>query len=202
MICAALTGWRGDDPSPWQCPMPAETIVAWGASYLRREDGLDAAFADLSRQGLFHQVLYPIFAAPVYYCSYDSVFVDELPTTIGDWIAGVTISELKEFWDAEFDENGDEFGATWIYWGLCAGQGSQSGSAGNGPCLGPGCCCFTGDKDECHWELPFADVPRTGWPDMRFLHFLADDRLSEERLAQTLRAWRVQTPELPWPPDE
>jgi len=89
LICAAVTGWRGDDPNPWHCPMPAEAIIAWGASYLRREDGLDAAFADLSGEGLFQQVLYPIFAVPVYYCNYDSRFLDELPTSINDWIVCV-----------------------------------------------------------------------------------------------------------------
>ncbi|HUQ92783.1 MAG TPA: hypothetical protein VM120_13970 [Bryobacteraceae bacterium] len=101
LVCAALTGWRGDGPCPWQSPMAKGDIIAWAASYLGGEEGLAAAFADLAREGLFHQVLYSVFAAPVYYCSYDGRFVDELPGNIAVWITGATISDLKDFWSAE-----------------------------------------------------------------------------------------------------
>ena len=52
---------------------------------------------------------------------------------VQDWIAGQTVPELKEFWEAEFLENSDEFAEGWVYWGKCAGQGSQSGGAASGP---------------------------------------------------------------------
>jgi len=182
--------------------MPEQDILAWAASHAGSDDGLAEAFATLAREGLFHRVLYPVFAVPAYYCSYDDRFLDELPENIGDWIPGTTIPTLKESWEAEFLESSDEFAETWIYWGLCNGQGSQSGSSGQGPCLGPSCSWFTDGNERCNWGLPFADVPRDGWPNMRFLHILADERLSEESLTQALRAWRVRSPQLPWPPEE
>jgi hypothetical protein len=174
-------------------------IIAWAASYLGGEEGLAAAFADLAREGLFHRVLYSIFAVPVYYCSYDERFVDELPANIGAWITGATIFDLKAFWSAEFDENGDAFAGTWIYWGLCAGQGSQSGGSPTGPCRGPGCAWFIDGSQECNWGLQFADVPRTGWPDTSFLAASTKNVADEDRIEQSLAAWRKVAPELPWP---
>ena len=179
--------------------MPAQDIIAWAASYLGGEEGLAAAFADLTSQGLFHQVLYPIFNVPVYYCSYDERFLEELPLNIDAWIKGASLSDLKDFWSAEFDKNGDEFAETWIYWGLCAGQGSQSSSSPTGPCLGPGCSWFIDGSSQCNWELRFADVPRTGWPDTEFLSAIVDKIPEDGTITRALAEWQKRAPELNWP---
>ncbi len=199
LVCAALTGWRGDDPNAWQCPMPERDILAWAGSYLGNEEGLVAAHADLVSEGLFHQVLYPIFRVPVYYCSYDERFLEELPTNIEAWIKGASIPQLKEFWNDEFAKNSDEFAEAWIYWGLCTGQGSQSSSSRTGPCLGPGCSWFIDGKAHCNWNLDFADVARTGWPDTTFLSAIADEVPDEGTITRSLTQWRNRAPELAWP---
>lgn len=199
LICAAVTGWRGDAFSPWQSPMPEADIVAWGASYLRTEDGLPEAFAALVREGLFRRVLYPIFGVPVYYCSYEEWFLDELPTPVEEVMAGGnSITDLKDLWSGQVEENDAEYGTAWRYWGVCAGQGSQSGGSGWGPCLGPGCYWFIDGKPKCNWELPFIEAPRTGFPDTRFLHALQPIP-DEDTVNNALKIWRERAPELPWP---
>jgi hypothetical protein len=170
LICAALTGWKGDQPCPWQSPASEETITAWAASYGSTTHELSAAFRALVEEGLFFRVLYPIFAVPVYYCCYAAECIDELPANVDDLITGAeSIATLKAFWQTAADENNKEYGPGWMCWGLCDGQGSQTGSSPTGACVGPGCVWFADGSAACHWELPFADIARTGWPDTRFL---------------------------------
>ena len=80
LICAAVTGWKGDLPSSWPCPQNAETILAWGKSYLptASDEDLASAFQDLQEEGLFYLILYPVFEKRYYYCSLSIRFLEEL----------------------------------------------------------------------------------------------------------------------------
>jgi hypothetical protein len=199
LICAALTGWKGDGVSPWPCPQTEDTIVAWAASYLGSKNGPQEVFAVLVEEGLFFRVLYPIFAVPVYYCSYAVEFLDQLPETAGEIIAGAnSIDDLIGFWEAEFNENNEEYGPAWTCWGLCAGQGGEGDGATIGPCLGPGCYWFTDDKAKCQWELHFADVARTGWPNTVFLSGPGPTG-NVSAVRQCMEGLQQAAPDFPWP---
>lgn len=108
-----------------------------------------------------------MFAVPVFYCSYNERFLVELP--VGFSFSRHDATELVAFWDRTRAENNREFGQAWTYWGMCFGQGSQSGGSPDTVCLGPGCSWFIDGAKECQWQLAFADLPRTGWPDTTVL---------------------------------
>lgn len=203
IICAALTGSKGDAPNPWSSPTPEDTIIAWAASYRANENGLADAFAALVGEGLFFRVLYPIFAVPVYFCSYAIDFLDELPANIDELIAGSeSIAVLKARWKDEFEENTNEYGPAWMCWGVCHGQGDVNGNSGidvtDGPCLGPTCYWFTSEDASCEWDLPFANVERTGWPDTTFLVGIGPPT-NVSATHRCLVALQQAAPEFPWP---
>lgn len=181
LICAALAGGAGNPPSSWHCPVSRDTILAWANSYLPSGDAtqLDAAFELLVRDKLFKRVCYPIFAKPQYYCAYWSDFIDELPANIDEYVAPQepgTVSDhssLKNLWDYLFEKFSEESGVAWMYWGLCAGQGSEGPSdAPWGPCLGPSCCCFEAGELSCNHEIEFVEQHHEDLPDMSFLDYL------------------------------
>jgi hypothetical protein len=203
VICAALTGSRGGPLGIWLSPVPEEEILAGAASYLGTEDGLAEAVAALIDEGLFFRVLYPIFSVPVYFCSYASEFLDELPATIGELIADAqSIAALKASWREEWEDNTKEYGPGWMSWGVCHGQGEMNGHSGievtDGPCLGPGCFWFTNEHASCEWRLPFANVKRTGWPDTTFLLGIGPPP-DIVKASRCLRALQQAAPAFPWP---
>ena len=148
LILAAAYGWNGDGQSEWPCPATLETILSWAKSHMDSDvdtDGLESEFRKLESQGLFFQVHTDVFVEPVYYCSYDEVFLAEIypdtePDPFGIWM------EYRE-------ENDEEFGQDWRLCGLCLGQGSEGGSSGSGPCLGKECIWYKEKKRECNWGL-------------------------------------------------
>jgi len=181
LIAAAITGWRGDGPSSWSSPQPKDDILAWARSY--RPDAaaveLMDAFHKLTEEGCWTAVRYPIFAAEQYYCHYWSDFIQELPEPVAAYIAAdagteaLTRSWLIAFWDDLFDRFAEMYGGAWIFWGLCAGQGSQGPSdAPWGPCLGPSCGWFQDGHAECNWGIRFRRTPEVAYPDMSILHAL------------------------------
>ena len=174
LICAAVTGWNGDEPSSWPWPVSADNMVAFARSYQPEVRDMNADFQRLAEEGLFLRVCYPIFKRAYYACWYDSTFLHELPKgmTFPGWQTGerLSIKYVSAFWDELQAKSTDRYGAAFVWWGMCAGQGSQSGSSAWGPCLGPSCCCYTDGKyDECHHGLEFVRMPDLGFPDMHFL---------------------------------
>ena len=189
LVCAAVAGWRSDEASDWSSPNREDDILAWASSYGVPEDAeLTQAFATLVKEGLFRRVLYSIFAQPVYHCSYDGAFLDELPENIGEWIPSATIPQLKAFWTERVEWLTERYGSAWLYWGFCTGQGSQSGSSPDiGPCLGTGCGCFELGDPDCVWELPFADIQRTGWLSTDFLQ---ESPPNQKKIDRALTYWK------------
>lgn len=174
MILAALVGWAGDRPCSWQSPVDGDDLLTWGLSHYvgykkallgERKEDLVPALRALEIEGLFFQVQHRLFQNPVYYCSYDIGFLNE----IFDGAKHVS------FWAHLANDNDQEYGRTWRATGVCAGQGSQSGDSRWGPCLGTSCSWFEAGSDHCNWSLNFnttlveqrrADVSRnSGTPD-------------------------------------
>jgi len=207
IICAAVSGWAGDGMTPWPSPQTADTIFAWARSFRNNlsEDDVSAAFKVLVQEGLFHEILYPIFKDPVFFCPYESKFLEELINCQQEHALGFFIAEAKDYWDFLLAEL-TKFGPAAIFWGLCQGQGSQGPSGSpEGPCLGPSCAWFTEGNSKCNWDLTFANVPRDGWPDLRFLHALNIDTESDRHkdlMLSAIEHLRRAAPYLPWPSEK
>jgi len=172
-ICAALTGWKSDAPSSWYSPTDTDTIIAWAESYNPRasDDEMCHTFDDLVNEGLFHRVLYPagVFRKPYYFCSFNSLFLTELPDNLLDIIDDFegktpTKEDLVTLWDDFWNSYIDNFSIIWLCLGLC-----HYGYSNLRPCLGPTCQDFLKGKSMCEWSLEFCDGQREGWPDMSFL---------------------------------
>lgn len=182
LIAAAVTGWCGDGFCSWSSPVERETLLAWGGSYQHglSASALEQALDELACEGLFYKILYPIFEQPCYYCSYDSMFLEELPDPIADYInttkQGFELSGLSDLigqWNYMKGKFIGEWGLAARFWGLCLGQGSQGPSDGGfAPCLGPSCCCFESGEEQCNWELQFDRSHKTTFPDMSVLDCL------------------------------
>ena len=145
---AAAYGWKGDGQGEWPCPATLETIIAWAKSHMDSDADtgeFESDFRKLESQGLFFEVHPDTFVEPVYYCSYDGVFLAEIypdtePDPFGIWM------EYRE-------ENDEEFGQDWRLNGICLGQGSYTGGSGSGPCLGKECIYYRNKESECNWAL-------------------------------------------------
>jgi hypothetical protein len=149
LIYAALTGWKGDEPNPWFCPVAINDLLAWAGSYHPEPvDSLPRAFEELVLEGLFFEICRGLFDPPCYYCSFDSRFLEELPDG----------PEYVDYWRSLVDDYDEEYGrSTWRSLGLCAGQGSQGPSDSPwGPCLGASCCWFVDGDERCNHDLRFA----------------------------------------------
>ena len=205
LICAAVTGWAGDEPSSWPSPMPESDILEWGESYTKdiSAEMFVSAFRILVADGLFFVVCHPIFKAPLYYCSLDARFLKELP----DNICWVNQQYDKRYaiamWEDCSCEYSEKHGTTWLLWGLCAGQGSQGPSDSPwGPCLGCECSWFTNGDKKCNWQHAFADVHRSGWPDLAFLHYVNREKCSlkdrEVKALQIINIFKQAHPAFLW----
>lgn len=149
LIYAALTGWKGDEPNPWFCPVAINDLLAWAGSHRPDSVGsLPQAFEELVREGLFFEIHRGLFDPPCYYCSFQSRFLEELPDG----------QEHVDYWEGLVDDYDDRYGLkTWRRLGLCAGQGSEGPSGSPwGPCLGASCCWFVDGDERCHHDLHFA----------------------------------------------
>lgn len=147
LILAALSGWRGDDPSSWISPTTREDLIAWGESHYGGPSAhLERAFTALELEGLFFEVHPSTFFPVAYYCSFDPDFLQELPDS----------DQYQDLWESFVDEYDQEHGAAWRHAGLCAGQGSQGPSDSRwGPCLGLSCCWYQDGNETCNHELSF-----------------------------------------------
>ena len=195
LICAAVTGWDGDEPCSWPWPVPASDIAAWGRSHLPRMSEVEAeeAFQLLVQDGLFLRICYPIFKRSYFACWYESAFLRELPEhwTFPGWQSGehLSIQDVSNFWDDLQSKTTDQYGAAFVWWGICAGQGSQSGDSGWGPCLGPSCSWYTDDKNtECHHGLEFVRMPGVLLPDMGVLHSVYWPEVSDDERTRAMDA--------------
>ena len=208
LICAAVTGWEGDAPSSWHWPMAPADLADWGRSYLPELSGSEAEshFQLLVEHGLFMRTCYPTFKRSYFACSYDSAFLRELPEgwTFPGWQKGErqAIQDVSAFWNELRGEATAQYGDAFIWWGICAGQGSQSGSSGWGPCLGPSCCWYTDGKHaKCHHDLEFLRMPEVVLPDMRVLIDLcwakATDNEKRRAMDVAIVALRKIDPSLP-----
>jgi hypothetical protein len=151
LIMAAVCGWKGDDQSAWQSPIDLDTILDWAQSHMDSVveiKELESEFRLLEKQGLFFLVHPDVFIEPVYYCSYDELFLSETfpdsqPDPFAIWME----------WKEEYDE---DYGQIWRQSGLCLGQGSQGYSTRSGPCLGKECTWYKDNKPGCNWGLEFS----------------------------------------------
>jgi hypothetical protein len=160
LIKAAVGGWAGDELCSWHCPATEETIIAMAKSHAGPNTvDFPAVFQDLVDDGLFFEVHHGVFDPPVYYCSYDPDFLEEINGSPED----------KSAWKAICEENDEVYGiSTWRSLGLCAGQGSEGPSDARwGPCLGTSCCCFEDGSEECTHELTFTKSQRVRCPGCR-----------------------------------
>ena len=149
LIYAALVGWKGDEPSPWFCPVAIDDILAWAKSHFQgTKESLITAFKELETEGLFFEIHKGVFDPPCYFCSYKTHFLNE----ISDGKANI------DYWDGVSEDYDEKYGLkTWRTMGLCAGQGSQGPSdAPWGPCLGYSCCWFEEGDKKCNHELLFS----------------------------------------------
>ena len=206
LICACVSGWAGDEPSSWSSPATETTIKTWAKSHSPTitDAALSAAFSELLLERLIMLVWHPIFADPVYYCSFETSFLEELPGSICVGGAQYNKPYIGAIWEDFQERHFEEHGVTWFLWGLCAAQGSHGPSDSPwGPCLGCSCVCFMKGDAECNFGLKFANIERTGWPDMRYLHHInANEQSLEDREAKSksvIAELRRRRPEFPWP---
>ncbi|MEI6166689.1 MAG: hypothetical protein WCS52_05800 [bacterium] len=206
LICACVAEWAGDAPSMWVSPAIEADILAWAKSHSPtiKDEELTAAFQELLTEELFVLVCHPVFAQPVYYCSLDSNFLKELPDDICIGGAEFDIKFIGAFWEDFQERYFEEYGTTWLLWGLCAAQGSQGPSDSPwGPCLGCSCVCFTKGEAECNFGLNFENIDRSGWPDLKYLHHINADVYSVKKRETMTHASIVELkhrqPEFPWP---
>jgi hypothetical protein len=206
LICAAVTGWNGDEPCSWYCPVNARDIEAWGRSYLPAMRDAEHEFQRLVKDGLFLQICYPIFKHLNYACWYESAFLRELPEgwTFPGWQEGerLSIQDVSAFWDEQQAKSTAQYGSAFVWWGMCAGQGSQSGGSAWGPCLGPSCCWYTDGKDaKCQHDLEFVRLSDVVLPDMSVLHDIhwadASDDEKQRAMDAAIVALRKLDPFLP-----
>ena len=151
LIHAAVEGWKGDGQCSWISPTTATDICAWAESHLvgsAQNQGLLQAFEELVLEGLFFEIHHGLFDPSCYYCSFNSVFLEEIPNG----------SQYVDFWNDLVLRYDEEHGlSTWRHLGLCAGQGSQGPSdAPWGPCLGTSCCWFGDGSERCNHGLKFS----------------------------------------------
>jgi hypothetical protein len=186
VICAAITGWRGDMPSPWSWPVAAEDIIAWAQSHEQSQNkaSLSRGLKQLVSEGLFLPICYPVFIKPYYSCGYVSSFLKELPAEMQfpGWDGDKSIADIEEFWEGLQEKLIMQYGPTPVWWGVCAGQGSEGPSdIPSGPCLGPSCCCYSNkNRDSCHHGLEFVHIAAEKMPDMGFLHYRDWSLLNED----------------------
>ena len=151
LIMAALCGWKGDDPCGWQSPVDEGTIISWAESHC--DAGLDKVnfYSELSKlvsEGLFFKIHPNTFETPVYYCSYDTIFLTEIFNQDNE-------PDPFELWKdcpADYDR---QFSVKWRRHGVCFGGGSQSGSNPPDVCKGIKCDWYEDGKPACNWELKF-----------------------------------------------
>ena len=212
LICAAVSGWWRDAPSPWHSPVDQETILAWARSWcpLASRGELLSAFGGLmAAPACFTQVLYPtgehgVLDRPYYHCHYETNYLDELPEDIRLGGPHGSAEDARELWLELWNRHSAEFGDAWIWWGLCLAR-SPYGPHAELPCLGPSCSWFEENGSECHWGLEFGGA-RTGWPDMSFLQDLRHDLTDAEwghigaKTDEALVAFKRADPSLPWDP--
>ena len=181
LICAAAVGWKGDEISPWPCPQSEETLLAWAKSFGKElsQDALEWAFQELVDENLFRRVLYPVFTIPVFYCSFETSFLDELSARETLDALKTTKEEMRAFWN-ELVDRYMAFGPAWVYWGLCHGQGSEGPSdSPYGPCLGPSCSSCRRSRGKCNWELPLVAEGHWDWPDLSFLQTIHENAVGD-----------------------
>ena len=185
LIAAAVADPSDEVLCPWPSPIAKSDLLAYARWYqpnLEAAD-LDRALDALISEGCFHAVRYPIFQETILFCAYWSEFLKELPDPVSAYIcahskeAPVTREELTNFWESTFAEYSDQWGASWVYWGMCTGQGSQGPSgAPIAPCLGPSCCWYEDGKSECNWGLKFRKERPSENPNMEVLDWLNQEQ--------------------------
>lgn len=185
LICAAVSGWYGDGICPWYSPQISETILHWAKSSARELDSEDLydAFKELVDDGLFTKVNYPIFAHPVYFCSYEEKFLEELENVANEVDLKFTLLEASILWESLAYDYDSDHGPLWRTWGMCFGQGYRRTY---GPCLGPSCEYFKSGETTCKWGLDFRSVQGQELSDMSFLEDLEFEDLPREAKDMTL----------------
>ena len=105
LIYAALVGWKGDEPSPWFCPVAIDDILAWAKSHFQgTKESLITAFKELETEGLFFEIHKGVFDPPCYFCSYKTHFLNE----ISDGKANI------DYWSGVSEDYDEEYGLkTW-----------------------------------------------------------------------------------------
>ena len=207
LIAAAVTGYKGEGPSSWPSPVPRSVIIDYARSYSPElsDAEFQEAFDQLTSEKCWTAIEYHrVFAEPYYYCHYWSEFLKELPDPLSDFMdpgmeGSVTKSSLRDLWDYLFEKFSDESGAAWLYWGLCAGQGSEGPSDSPwGPCLGPSCCWHKEGEPSCHWQLEFSRSSNVSFPDMSILRASNREpwsKVNQEQFIQiTISAFRQFVP--------
>jgi hypothetical protein len=200
LIAASVAGWCGDWPCSWRCPVAEQDILAWAGSYVPTGSGDDLyhAFQQLTADGLWTTLRYPLFERKYYYCMHRARFIRELPDTLSDYIppwpdsGPISRAWLTAFWNDLSAKFSRDWGDAWLLWGMCAGQGSQSGSSPWGPCLGPSCSWFIDGKSECNWGLQFQRDVTLVYPNMNFLHAVGQvERTDSDLQALCIAALRT-----------
>ncbi|MGZ4963653.1 MAG: hypothetical protein ACXWC8_13950 [Limisphaerales bacterium] len=146
LIKAVVFSGTAEDPHPWKSPQTTETIFTSAKVYADVPDSMwSVAFESLIAQGLFREVQKGTFNEPVFYPSYDDVFLRQLEDVHQD----------PEWW-AIRGMNDADFGYRWRVCGLCLLKDLDAPSPPFSLCVGQACSSLANGSNECFKGLKFA----------------------------------------------